>query len=566
MTPEEVDALLRRAGVRPAWEGTREARPGYQQQQSPAGALADPRTLPYRRVPTRRDREFSRASLADTTQRGAFSEPRNQFAEAGMNVLETTGAPEIARGVQSIQRNQPGEAAGHFAMGGLGLLGTATLPFGSGARAAPPRIPRIQQAIPEAPPNAGAGQAADLGHVRYWVERYGGGPEAEAKAIRDYTDDLSQAGWGDGPVWQRRQQDLQAQIAAIRDGSYRQGAANMFSSRVEEAFPDLYRAPRLPNAPPRLPGRATDGSVLPIRPPEPIRQSLVGGSDDLREATLYRGSQTGGQRGRWMTPDEAAASDYGPVSSASQDTRGALEIRDMGDLEVALGNRANVLGRMTDENADVWDALDEPAVQEALRTQGHSVVRLTDDVSPAGRKHESYLFLEPQARPDGGSAQAGRDARVLRPAEETGSAVEEGLMSRDQYNVWRDLSFHQSHQVEELPRSELIVQHSIDPERLAVARRHQARNAAATGASQLPEVARVNGRLIVMDGTHRLALETGPTVRVRVLDVDRIMSPPEGMRATQNKATGEWTLVPDRAQPNAGPPRPPPMFPGGRNR
>lgn len=154
MTPEEREALLRRAGVRPAWQGTREARPGYQQQQSPAGALADPRTVPYRRIPTRRDREFSRASLADTTLRGAYSEPRNQIAEAGMSALETTGAPSFARGVRSLQANEPGRAAGEFSMGALGLLGTASLPFGGGARAAPTRIPRISQAIPEALPTA----------------------------------------------------------------------------------------------------------------------------------------------------------------------------------------------------------------------------------------------------------------------------------------------------------------------------------------------------------------------------------------------------------------------------
>jgi hypothetical protein len=52
--------------------------------------------------------------------------------------------------------------------------------------------------------------------------------------------------------------------------------------RTQQAIPEAIEA--LPNAPPRLPGRATDGSVLPIRPREPIRQSLVGGSDDLREA------------------------------------------------------------------------------------------------------------------------------------------------------------------------------------------------------------------------------------------------------------------------------------------
>lgn len=39
-----------------------------------------------------------------------------------------------------------------------------------------------------------------------------------------------------------------------------------------------------PRPEPRLPGRASDGSVLPVRPREPFRNSLRGGSDDLRDA------------------------------------------------------------------------------------------------------------------------------------------------------------------------------------------------------------------------------------------------------------------------------------------
>lgn len=161
-------------------------------------------------------------------------------------------------------------------------------------------------------------------------------------------------------------------------------------------------------------GRASDGSILPVREPEPFSNSLRGSNNDLMDAagmspsrplpdagsvqggnaTLYRGSNTGGRRGRWMTPDRQAAGDYGQVSSASQDVRGALEISDFGDLEVALGDKAAVLRRMDADNADVWDALEEPSVQAALRENGHRVVRLSDDVSPTGRRHESYLFLD----------------------------------------------------------------------------------------------------------------------------------------------------------------------------
>lgn len=345
MTEQELADLLGRAGIRPAWQGTREARPGYQQQQSPAGALADPRTVPYRRVPTRRDREFSRAALADTMQRGAFAEPRNQFAEAGMNALETTGAPEIARGVRSIQANEPGQAAGHFALGGLGLLGTASLPFGGGARGAPPRVPRIQQAIPEAPQfgstpfyrgavhdvdiEQGPNRAAFFTPSREFASEFPRDIPAAERRVSEYRLREDQIADFRNPQTQQRvlaelagnpsaTEHLQRRIAqmrdkptghvdwvisadpAIRDAIERAGYAGVWldegqaqasvamlrnDSIQSVASPAPYR---LPNAPPRLPTRATDGTILPLRPPEPMRQSLVGGSDDLADAARMR--------------------------------------------------------------------------------------------------------------------------------------------------------------------------------------------------------------------------------------------------------------------------------------
>ena len=194
-------------------------------------------------------------------------------------------------------------------------------------------------------------------------------------------------------------------------------------------------------------GRASDGSILPVREPEPFSNSLRGSNNDLMDAagmspsrplpdagsvqggnaTLYRGSNTGGRRGRWMTPDRQAAGDYGQVSSASQDVRGALEISDFGDLEVALGDKAAVLRRMDADNADVWDALEEPSVQAALRENGHRVVRLSDDVSPTGRRHESYLFLDESraetgpttARDGSGGGQGGQRVWHVTPHEFT---------------------------------------------------------------------------------------------------------------------------------------------------
>jgi hypothetical protein len=135
------------------------------------------------------------------------------------------------------------------------------------------------------------------------------------------------------------------------------------------------------------------------------RTAPDGGPVQAGRTTLYRGSDTGGRRGRWMTSDQAAAADYGPVTSSVHDTSRATEITDLADIELALGNNAagqRQLGYFNEGNADVWDALDDPIIQQALRDEGHSVIRLADDVSPNNRRHESYLFLD-RTGPNAGS-------------------------------------------------------------------------------------------------------------------------------------------------------------------
>jgi len=460
LTEEEAAELLRRAGIRPAWQGTREARPGYQQQQSPAGAMADPRTVPYRRVPTRRDREFSRASLQDTTQRGAYSEPRNQFAEAGMNVLETTGAPSFARGVRSIQANEPGRAAGEFAMGGLGLLGTATLPFGSGARAAPPRVPRIQQA----PFNNGTfyhgtREAWDEGSLR--VSETGRlGPGVYVTPSRENATNYSRSmmihGREPGEVLQTQIRGRIAsydQFSRLRDRHtpaeavrrlQEQGYSGVRDRRTNEIAifdPNNVRASRtapprvpriqqampeaqgIPNAPPRLPTRATDGSVLPIRQPEPIRQSLVGGSDDLREAAgmrpagggrvqAYRGSVVPyeGNNGIqfWSAdPDIASSNAFGEGANVTR-----------ADLD--LGRTLDVDGRLRP-----WDDLDPEGISdEALRREFAQRVHTMDPSTPTG----AYGWFDVRTTDRLGqlARRHGYDSVTLRNVIEGGAPLENG--------------------------------------------------------------------------------------------------------------------------------------------
>lgn len=110
---------------------------------------------------------------------------------------------------------------------------------------------------------------------------------------------------------------------------------------MRAALPELpTEAPRLPNAPARLPGRATDGSVLPIRPPQPIRQSIVGGSNDLAEAAAMR-------------PQVRSGLDAGPVQGGRQ-TR-----------EIPIAQATEASGSpFTD---DVWEIGGPPITVEEVR-------------------------------------------------------------------------------------------------------------------------------------------------------------------------------------------------------
>jgi hypothetical protein len=118
--------------------------------------------------------------------------------------------------------------------------------------------------------------------------------------------------------------------------------------------------------------------------------------------TLYRGSDTDGpfRERRWGTPDRMAARDYGAnVTEFQGNVADAPQVRMHDDLRRLLGDRADEL--MATRRADVWEYLDDPAVQQALRQQGVSVVRVSDDLAPNpsgnwrnDRYHESYLILD----------------------------------------------------------------------------------------------------------------------------------------------------------------------------
>lgn len=88
-------------------------------------------------------------------------------------------------------------------------------------------------------------------------------------------------------------------VTVFRDNAVR----SPFNAAPSPLAPPAAEPPVRP--PPRLPGRATDGSVLPVRPREPIRNSLRGGSDDLMSAARS-GPDAGGVRASEL-PDGGGA-------------------------------------------------------------------------------------------------------------------------------------------------------------------------------------------------------------------------------------------------------------------
>lgn len=341
-------------GLRPAWQGTAQNRAGYR----------PPRPLPRQMRPVeqrlhdpnagvqnqamqqfRAQQDMRQNSFAASSAQGAYALPRNQFAEAGMQAMETTGAPALARGVRRVQAGEPGEAIPEFLAGGFNALGMATLPFGGGR--APQRVPRVQPGEWQ-PAYRGMMQPFD-GEFRTNPEGWYGDTLSVSRSPEDasfYARRDTGSTFGEGanvmplevrgpfvpqstqeeivrrqmqhinpgrrtwleqhtrPIYERVNNELRSrgyagvetdidnEIALFRDEN---GGFSNVRSRFDA--PQTEPTSSLPNAPPRLPGRATDGSILPVRNPEPIRQSLVGGSDDLAEAARMRPDAGGAREG-----------------------------------------------------------------------------------------------------------------------------------------------------------------------------------------------------------------------------------------------------------------------------
>lgn len=171
------------------------------------------------------------------------------------------------------------------------------------------------------------------------------------------------------------------------------GLATMGPARasVRSAAP-MEVAPRLPVNPTRLPGRASDGTVLPVRPSQPFRQSMVGGSDDLREAARpapVRPDAGGAGAGQWPRrtdayhivdvrgTDATRPGRYGPAVHFDLDPAITTHLGDFGSTRAArFDYRLNGRFASPEQFRQAAEAAGSAeAAQQALRRQGFIGVR-----------------------------------------------------------------------------------------------------------------------------------------------------------------------------------------------
>jgi len=429
----------------------------------------------------RREREL--AANVPRALGGASGFPdRDQIAETGMNYMEMTGAPSLARGVQHVGRGEPGEAIPELLMGGLGALGMATLPYGGGAYAAATRQPM-----------------------------------------------------------------------GIRPN-------------VAQALPE----PMPPIRPPaRLPGRASDGSVLPIRPPEPFRNSMRGGSDDLMDAARApdAGSSGGGQ-----------ALDAGAMTALRRELRDhdfdvPVTMPALPEIEVPIGDLrqgrigsldradASRYARMESEappllvrrDRNGWHIIDGNRRAAAAAIRGDRTVRALD---------ASELFAT--RAPDGGAAGGEtwyRGTAADKPLEPgLGGAIwlSDNADVANRYSADAYLRTRQRGQVYDFqqvqPRNPLEIDMRGEPIMALYGRLRRDLGVEGEYADVLRQVRERGHDAIVIRNVrdqYTPGGRGGPQTQLAVLD-PAILGEPH--------VFGRPWRAPDA--PNAGPPRPPPRLPG----
>lgn len=417
---DTLEAFMRQLGIdpqRPRLE------PGSRTR-STVGQVAPmlPLEAPPSRAQQRAEYDAAQRSVTRPRAAPAYQPPSNQFAEAGQYALEQTGLPSVRRSARAFASGDMETGVEEGAMGALGV-GTL-LAGGRGARAPRP--------MPDAPPMrapVAAARGTDpeaLSLARSWIDSFGGGPEAEARAISVMSDQLS-----DPTIHPRRRRQLEAAVASVRSRDYVRGERNSFSQRVEEAWPDIY------NSAPGALRPAPDGS-----PP---------GNGDFGQRLFYRQSEypidpeQGPNRAVFFTPDASYASEFPRSRSPGANvirTEANLREGSLADLrnpehqrrvlDALAGDEmaAEHLQRRLRQSANNgtgypdWVISADPAIRDAIERAGFSGVWLDE-----GRAVPSVAVFRasdirarnapdgspprPQA-PDGGSQGAGRPLARLR--------------------------------------------------------------------------------------------------------------------------------------------------------
>lgn len=418
--------------MRPAWQRTPEANTPYR---APQQALADRNTVPYLRQETRNERrqqsDLAQFALEHEAARNEVNTPPGTYL--GQDALEMTGLPSVARGIGHLRDQEPGQALPEVALGGLGVLGMVA---GGGART-PRARPPMRAALPEIPaeaprlPNAPArlpGRATDgsvlpirppqpirqsmvggsddlaeaaamrpqvqgdpeaLSLARSWIDTFGGGPDAEARAIAVMKQHAREA------THPLRRQLLEEAVASVRSRQYVRGEPNTFSARVEEAWPEIYGSRSGPDAGPVQGGRGTE----PMR----VWRSGEAGQGDV---TWYAGSR--------QTADGYTATNGGTVSEHTVAPKRPLivdlagrQIDELRASEIPDATVAGAIRRRFGANRSHGDA-----VAQAARDAGYDAVIFRNARDPAvgfegGQPDDIVAMVGGRTAPDGGPARNG---------------------------------------------------------------------------------------------------------------------------------------------------------------
>lgn len=310
-------------------------------------------------------------------------------------------------------------------------------------------------------------------------------------------------------------------------------AADPLANARRPGMPPRAAGPQMPNEDRYLFGRPD----APRTPPDAgrgwLRHLRDQGFDT--ETPLYHGTNRNIEnvdRPLWATSDPNAASEYALDYRDSNSAnvlpifgrqRNPLIVHDVADLEEALGPDAYRL--RADSGDMLWEHLDDPEIQDALKRQGYDAVQLPRDYTPMSSggkgRHSSVLFLNPEnvaprfgrapATPDGGAGASGPFAGYAPARDVAGGDTRKfserisGMLDRGEFTE------------ADVPLRSLTATQRYERPDLALAAEPN-QNAA------VPVVVRQGGRDYIYDGHTRLAIRAArdgaDSARVSIVDLD----------------------------------------------